>query len=76
MSVSILRTSAALVVLIAFATFAAGQNRERFGISAKAGGINALGEDAGGNLWLGSGAGAVRLARSGFLTYDEGDGIN
>jgi FecR protein len=37
-----LKTFVALVGLIACATFAQGQNRERFGISAKAGGINAV----------------------------------
>ena len=41
-SISMLKTSATLVALIAFATFAQGQNRERFGISAKAGGVNAV----------------------------------
>lgn len=41
-SISILKTSVALVALVAFATFAQGQNRERFGISAKAGGVNAV----------------------------------
>jgi ligand-binding sensor domain-containing protein/signal transduction histidine kinase len=37
--------------------------------------ITALNEDAGGNLWLGSYAGAMKLARSGFVTYDERDGL-
>jgi ligand-binding sensor domain-containing protein/signal transduction histidine kinase len=38
--------------------------------------ITALGEDAGGNLWLGTNAtGAMKLERDGFLTYDEQDGI-
>ena len=37
--------------------------------------ITALGEDAGGNLWLGSYAGAMKLARNGFVTYDEKDGL-
>jgi len=41
-SIHLLKTCAALVALIAFATFAQGQNRERFGISAKAGGVNAV----------------------------------
>jgi len=36
------QTFVALVALIACATFAQAQNRERFGISAKAGGINAV----------------------------------
>ena len=37
--------------------------------------ITALNEDAGGNLWLGSYAGAMKLARHGFVTYGEGDGL-
>ena len=37
--------------------------------------ITTLGEDAGGNLWLGSYAGAMKLARDGFVTYDERDGL-
>ncbi|MCM3901506.1 MAG: histidine kinase [Pyrinomonadaceae bacterium] len=39
--------------------------------------ITALNEDMGGNLWLGSGtgSGAMKLAHSGFVTYDEQDGI-
>lgn len=37
--------------------------------------ITALGEDAGSNLWLGSYAGAMKLARNGFVTYDETDGL-
>jgi ligand-binding sensor domain-containing protein/two-component sensor histidine kinase len=39
--------------------------------------IVALGEDTGGNLWLGSGngAGAMKLAHHGFVTYDGQDGI-
>ena len=41
-SVCMPKTCAALVALVAFATFAQGQNRERFGISAKAGGVNAV----------------------------------
>ena len=41
-SINILKTSVALVALVAFATFVQGQNRERFGISAKAGGVNAV----------------------------------
>jgi len=41
-SVSTLKTSVALAALVVFATFAQGQNRERFGISAKAGGVNAV----------------------------------
>lgn len=39
------------------------------------GGITALNEDAGGNLWLGSGAGAMKLARDGFISYGEQDGL-
>ena len=39
-------------------------------------GITALNEDLGGNLWLGtSAAGAMKLARNGFVTYDEQDGL-
>lgn len=35
-----------------------------------------LGEDASGNLWLGTtSAGAFRLTRGGFLTFDETDGL-
>jgi ligand-binding sensor domain-containing protein/two-component sensor histidine kinase len=38
--------------------------------------ITALAEDLSGNLWLGtSTAGAMKLARKGFQTYDEQDGI-
>ncbi len=38
--------------------------------------ISALGEDTGGNLWLGTQpAGAMKLARGGFITYDERDGL-
>jgi len=39
--------------------------------------ITALAEDAGGNLWLGSGrgTGVMKLARHGFVTYDQQDGI-
>jgi len=38
--------------------------------------ITALSEDLSGNLWLGtSSAGAMKLARKGFQTYDEQDGI-
>ena len=37
--------------------------------------INTLNEDAGGNLWLGTILGAMRLARNGFVTYGEGDGL-
>jgi signal transduction histidine kinase/ligand-binding sensor domain-containing protein len=37
--------------------------------------LNTLAEDAGGNLWLGSDAGAMRLARYGFISYGEQDGL-
>src|ERR1700687_3158364 len=38
--------------------------------------ITALNEDLGGNLWLGTNAeGAMKLARNGFVTYDEQDGL-
>ena len=38
--------------------------------------IVALAEDAGGNLWLGANStGVMRLARNGFVTYGEKDGI-
>jgi ligand-binding sensor domain-containing protein/signal transduction histidine kinase len=38
--------------------------------------ITALNEDLGGNLWLGSNAGAMKLAHNGFTTYDQQDGID
>jgi hypothetical protein len=41
-SFTTLKFLAAMVALIAFGTVALGQNRERFGISAKAGGVNAV----------------------------------
>src|SRR5947207_12779400 len=41
-SVYTLKTCVALLALVAFGTFAQGQNRERFGISARAGGVNAV----------------------------------
>jgi hypothetical protein len=41
-SFTLLKTCVALVALIGCATLAPAQNRERFGISAKAGGINAV----------------------------------
>jgi hypothetical protein len=41
-SSTLLKTFVTLVALIACATFAQAQNRERFGISAKAGGVNAV----------------------------------
>ena len=41
-SFSLCKTSLALTALIACATLAPAQNRERFGISAKAGGVNAV----------------------------------
>src|SRR5215510_9595262 len=38
--------------------------------------ITALSEDLGGNLWLGTNsAGAMKLERNGFITYDERDGL-
>lgn len=39
--------------------------------------ITALAEDSGGSLWLGggTGAGAMKLARNGFVTYDQLDGV-
>ena len=37
--------------------------------------ITSLAEDSGGNLWLGSSAGAMKLARNGFITYGEQDGV-
>lgn len=38
--------------------------------------VSALAEDRGGNLWIGTSAGgAMRLARSGFVTYGEEDGL-
>jgi signal transduction histidine kinase/ligand-binding sensor domain-containing protein len=38
--------------------------------------ITALNEDIGGNLWLGSYAGAMKLAHNGFTTYDQEDGLD
>jgi len=38
-------------------------------------GVNTLGEDFGGNLWMGTDAGAMKLARGGFITYGEKDGL-
>jgi ligand-binding sensor domain-containing protein len=38
--------------------------------------ITAMNEDLGGNLWLATNtAGVMKLARQGFVTYDEGDGV-
>lgn len=37
--------------------------------------ITTLAEDAGGSLWLGSVAGAMKLSPEGFVTYDERDGL-
>ena len=38
--------------------------------------VTALGEDIGGNLWLGTNtAGAMKLSRGGFVTYDERDAL-
>ena len=38
-------------------------------------GIDTLNEDPGGNLWLGSVVGAMKLAREGFVSYGEQDGL-
>ncbi len=38
--------------------------------------ITALNEDNDGNLWLGSYAGAMKLAANGFTTYDQEDGLD
>lgn len=38
-------------------------------------GIDTLQEDSAGNLWLGSDAGAMKLARDGFVSYGEEDGV-
>ncbi len=38
--------------------------------------MNCLSEDLAGNLWLGSPAGAMKLARNAFITYDRQDGID
>jgi signal transduction histidine kinase/ligand-binding sensor domain-containing protein len=39
-------------------------------------GITTLAEDVGGNLWLGTNTtGAMKLSRSGFITYDDRDGL-
>lgn len=47
---------------------------ERNGLSYH--GITALNEDLGGNLWLGTSTqGAMKLARNGFVTYDEQDAL-
>ena len=38
--------------------------------------VGALAEDRDGNLWVGTfGSGAMKIARSGFLTYGEADGV-
>jgi len=38
--------------------------------------IKSLGEDAGGNLWVGTeSSGAIRIVRHGFVSYDESDGL-
>ncbi len=48
---------------------------ERNGLSYH--GVTALNEDLGGNLWLSTGfAGVMKLARSGFVTYDVQDGLD
>src|SRR5580765_2618105 len=41
-STLVIRPAAVLAVIVSFASFGLGQNRERFGISAKAGGVNAV----------------------------------
>src|SRR6266436_379819 len=38
--------------------------------------ITALNQDIGGNLWLGSYAGAMKLAHNGFTTYAQEDGLD
>ncbi len=44
------------------------------GLSAKT--VGALAEDRDGNLWIGTfGSGAMKMARSGFTTYSESDGV-
>jgi signal transduction histidine kinase/ligand-binding sensor domain-containing protein len=37
--------------------------------------VTALAEDAGGNLWIGSRSGAMKLAREGFVSYARQDGV-
>ena len=37
--------------------------------------IGAMAEDAGGNLWLGTSSGAMKLTRNGFITYGRDDGV-
>src|SRR6185295_5901956 len=38
--------------------------------------VAALGEDAGGNLWVGTSTmGVMKLTRSGFITYGKADGL-
>ena len=37
--------------------------------------IGSFSEDASGNLWIASGAGGMKLARNGFVTYGERDGL-
>jgi signal transduction histidine kinase/ligand-binding sensor domain-containing protein len=37
--------------------------------------IAAMAEDAGGNLWLGTWSGAMKLSRNGFITYGREDGV-
>ena len=40
--------------------------------------LSAIAEDSGGNLWLGSGtgAGAMKVTRNGFITFAEQDGVS
>jgi ligand-binding sensor domain-containing protein/signal transduction histidine kinase len=58
------------------------EHGQRFGVYTKRHGLSfqevtALNEDSGGNLWLGTNtAGAMKLARDGFVTYDEQDGVD
>src|ERR1051326_7717255 len=59
-SISMLRLIVVVIILIAFAALAQGQNRERFGISAKAGGINAVT----GTVSVKSGGDAARMLTS------------
>ena len=56
---------------------AAGFTRTPSGTASRTSDINALTEDHDGNLWLGaSNAGAMKLARDGFTTYGQLDGIH
>jgi ligand-binding sensor domain-containing protein len=44
-------------------------------VSQNHGGVMALGEDREGNVWIGTETGVMRLAREGFATYEESDGL-